>query len=254
MDRLPDILARGRHKQLVLALDYDGTLTPIMPQPEQAVLGEAARTALQRLATLCTVAIISGRGLDDVKTLVGIEEIFYAGSHGFEIAGPRGLRSDNEDGAALLPVLDQAERAIATALAGIAGAHIERKKFSIAAHYRNVAPSAEPRVEQAVRIVVSDHPGLRMSAGKKVWEIQPDVHWNKGTALLWLLDMLHLDSSNAVPLYIGDDMTDEDAFRVLEDHGIAILVREESRPTAARYALESPNEVLTFISRLASSL
>jgi len=240
-------------KQVVVFLDYDGTLTPIVLRPEMAVLSDEMRAAVVRLADHCTVAVISGRDLPDVRNHVGVDTIFYAGSHGFDIAGPEDTHIENQLGADFLPVLDQAEKALKDGLERIAGARIERKKFSIAVHYREVEEDAVPGVENVIAKLVEEHEELRRSHGKKVYEIQPRVDWDKGKALLWLLEKLELDTPDSFPFYLGDDITDEDAFKVLDDRGLGIVVVEGSEPTRrthARYALKNPERVHSFLDAL----
>jgi len=250
-EQLDLINALAARKHLVVFLDYDGTLTPIVARPEDAILGGEMREAVRGLAGRCTVAVISGRDLRDVRSLVGVEDIFYAGSHGFEIAGPRGWRAQYEQGAEFLPVLDEAAGELSAALAKIPGAQLEKKKYSIAAHYRNVLEEGgEERVRDAVQTALARHKGLRVSAGKKVFDIQPAIDWNKGKAVLWLLDAMHLNSCAALPIYIGDDTTDEDAFRVVRERGVAILVREERRRTLATCAVDNTAEVRRLIGAL----
>jgi trehalose-phosphatase len=229
-------------------LDYDGTLTPIVSHPEKALLSDPMRQALQALVLQAPVAILSGRDLDDVRQRVNIGAIIYAGSHGFDIAGPRGLRK--EMAAEFLPKLDMVEKELGKQLAGITGARVERKRFSIAAHYRNVNESDVPEVGRAVSEVAARHRELRKTDGKKVYELLPDIDWDKGKAVLWLLENLRLERAKVRPIYIGDDRTDEDAFRALEKSGAGILVSEQPRPTAARYALKNPAEVEGFLREL----
>ena len=102
--------------------------------------------------------------------------------------------------------------------------------------------------------VASRHGELRRMDGKKVYELLPDIDWNKGKAMLWLLETLGLEGENALPIYIGDDRTDEDAFSALEQRGIGILVSDQSPPTAARYSLKNPAEVEEFMAALAARL
>jgi alpha,alpha-trehalase len=239
--------------QTALFLDYDGTLTPIVAQPDQAVLSEAMRETLRTLAETCTVAIVSGRGLDDVRQRVALENMTYAGSHGFEIDGPNQTRLRNEKGAQALPALDAAEKQLHNRLADIEGALVERKRFSIAVHYRNVAAAHTDAVADIVDEVLYDHDGLRKGHGKKVFELQPDVAWDKGHAVRWLLRRLDLDEKTVRPIYIGDDVTDEDAFRVLQESGLGIVVHgRETRSTYARYGLADPEEVQTFLQQLST--
>jgi trehalose 6-phosphate phosphatase len=242
--------ARGR--RLAVFLDYDGTLTPIVQRPELAVLAEAMRRTVSELAAHCTVAVISGRDLADVRRLVSIDSIYYAGSHGFDIAGPRGRHLEHEQGTDFLPAIERAEEMLRTRLQGIQGALVERKKFSVAAHYREVPEEKAAAVEDAVDHVVAAERELRKSAGKKVFEVQPRIDWNKGKALLWLLGALELDRPDVLPFYIGDDLTDEDAFRALDRRGIAIVVTDVPRPSAAHYSLRDPDEVREFLQTLTS--
>jgi trehalose-phosphatase len=105
-------------------------------------------------------------------------------------------------------------------------------------------------VWEAVDAVASRHAELRVMAGKKVVELLPRMDWDKGKALKWLLDALHLEEPNVVPLYLGDDRTDEDAFSALQHVGLGIVVGHGLRPTIAHYRLESPNEVAEFLRSL----
>jgi trehalose-phosphatase len=248
LDCLDQIFVPARGHRVAVFLDYDGTLTPIVDHPEEAFLSDSMRQTLQELAARVPVAILSGRDLDDVRKRVGIENIVYAGSHGFDIAGPRGLR--RQMASEFLPKLDTAERKLQAALDGISGARVERKRLSIATHYRNVKKENVPRVKQAVGEVAWRHRELRKMTGKKVHELQPDIDWDKGQALMWLLETLGLEGEDVFPIYIGDDRTDEDAFRVLKQRGIGILVSEKPKFTTARYSLRDPVEVERFLRAL----
>ena len=250
--QMAEIKRRAKNKKMAVFLDYDGTLTPIVGSPEQAVLSKEMRHTVEQLARYCIVGIISGRDLKDVRRLVDIDSIYYAGSHGFDIAGPGGERQEAQRAAEFLPVLDQAEKALEGLLHSLPGALVERKKFSIAAHYRKVAEENMGEVEAAVDQVLESCPDLRKSAGKKVFELQPKLDWHKGKALLWLLDELEINRADVLPFYIGDDTTDEDGFRALKDRGITILVAKGSRNTEAQYQLADPEEVREFLQKLAS--
>jgi trehalose-phosphatase len=237
-------------KEAAVFLDYDGTLTPIVDSPDQAVLSDQMRDRVIKLAEVCTVAVISGRDLKDVQSMVGIDNIFYAGSHGFDIAGPKGKEAELQQGKEFLPALDEAEEKLKENLDRIQGALLERKKFSIAVHFRKVKEEEADRVEEVVDEVLGQLPRLRKSYGKKVYELQPKIDWHKGKALLWVLDELNLNRPDVLPFYIGDDTTDEDAFKVIKDRGIGIVVMEKPRPTQARYSLKNPEEVGEFLKAL----
>jgi trehalose 6-phosphate phosphatase len=245
-------VAATHGRRFAVFLDYDGTLTPIVGHPEQAVLSDSTREAVRTLAVHVPVAILSGRDLEDLRRRVDIDGIVFAGSHGFDIAGPRALRK--EVATEFLPILDAAAKELGDKVAGVPGALVERKRFSLAAHYRQADESGIVKVKQAVSEVAARHRELRRIAGKKVYELQPDIDWHKGRAVIWLLETLGLEQPEVLPLYIGDDLTDENAFRALRQYGIGIVVSDQPRPTAARYALKNPAEVECFLRKLAARL
>jgi alpha,alpha-trehalase len=252
LQRLREIAAALEGRTPAVFLDYDGTLTPIVDRPEDAILPEEARRAIEHLAARCPVAVVSGRDLDDVRALVGVGGISYAGSHGFDILAPGGSR--HQKAREHLPALEAAETELRPALDAIPGARLERKRFAIALHYREVSGDHAGEVEAAVDRAAARHPELRKTGGKKVFELRPAIDWDKGKAVRWLLEVLGLDGMDVLPLYIGDDETDEDAFRAVRNRGLGIVVRGESdeRPTAARYQLGRPAEVARFLDELAS--
>jgi len=251
LDRIAEITARAHAKRLAVFLDYDGTLTPIVDRPEDAVMGEQMRATVARLATGCMVAVVSGRDLPDVRERVGIASLVYAGSHGFDIAGPAGLQQILPQAQEAVPALDTAERSLHAALGSIDGALVERKRFTIAVHYRLVRETDVPAVNRAVDAALAALPSLRKRHGKKVFELQPDVPWDKGAAVRWLLAALDLEGQDVLPIYVGDDLTDEDAFRALVGRGVGVAVLDAPRATAAGYALRDPSEVRTFLDALA---
>lgn len=249
-----DIFRSVKGKEVVVFLDYDGTLIPIVERPELATMAGAMRSVVKRLAELCTVAIISGRDRADVERLVNVDSLFYAGSHGFDIAGPQRQPLRHEAGSRFSPELDRAEEFLRGHLAGVEGALIERKRYTIAVHYRLVADENLQQVGMGVDSVLTSFPMLRKRDGKKVYEVQPNLDWDKGKAVLWLLEALGLRADAVVPFYIGDDLTDEDAFHALRDRGVGIVVGEGSRLTTARYALRDPDEVRQLLDQIVTAL
>ena len=231
----------------VLFLDYDGTLTPIVARPHLAVLSESVRGTLSELADRWPVAIVSGRDRADVQRLVGIDRLIYAGSHGFDIRGPEW---SSERGAAFLADLDSVEQTLRQALASIDGALLERKRYSLAVHVRGLAADSADAVEGAVDAALSRRTRLRKGTGKMVFELLPRLNWNKGKAVLHILESLPPAGAEGLPIYIGDDRTDEDAFMALAGRGVGILVAETPRETAAYYTLRDPDEVHRFLRRL----
>lgn len=250
---LRDVLRESAGRGLAVFLDYDGTLTPIVERPEAAVLNEDVRAVLRALARRCPLAVVSGRDLSDVRGRVGIPELYYAGSHGFDIEGP-GVRHEHPLALAGAESLHDAAERITRDTLGIEGVQLEVKRFAVAVHYRRVREIEVPAVRTAVERALARHSGLRLTEGKKVLDLQPDIAWDKGRAILWLLQALQLDRKNVVPLYIGDDLTDEDAFRVLRHRGLGIAVQEHPRRTAARFTLRNPDEVQGFLSGLVRAI
>mgnify|MGYP005838623149 CR=1 FL=1 len=249
--KVDDIAARIDAKQLAVFLDYDGTLAPIVDRPEQAELDDEMRAALSHLAERCKTAVISGRSLEDVRERVGLATVYYAGNHGLQISGPDQTEIRHEKGREYLDVVAEACRELRSRLEDIHGILIENKEFSLSVHYRLAADSVVPDVEAVVDEVVAAKPDLRKHSGKKVFEIRPRIDWDKGKAVLWLLDALELDEERALPLYIGDDATDEDALAVLEERGIGIRVMGNSGISRARYRLRDSGEVKIFLEKLA---
>lgn len=241
--------ARG-DRALTIFLDYDGTLTPIVENPADARLSEAMRESVRRVSRRCKTAVVSGRDLPDVEQKVAIEGLYYAGSHGFDIAGPEQKMAHAEAEQAV-PELRRVERELRARLESIEGVIVEHKRFSVATHYRMVAPSAVDGVKKTVEQVLASAQGLRKLAGKKVIEIQPEVEWNKGRAVRWIMDVLHVDPGETMVVYIGDDETDEDAFSALAGFGLGIRVGSETTSSVADFTLESPDAVQSFLEWLA---
>lgn len=256
LDRWDEIAARLQGRRPVLFLDYDGILSPIAPRPELATLPGETREVLRRLAARFPVAILSGRGREDVTSLVGLPGLTYAGSHGFDIAGPpptagaRPLRLEVGDG--IPERIDRAAERLNRDLAGVEGVLVEPKRFAVSVHFRLADRRDVPRIERAVDAAIAAVSGLRKGHGKMLFELRPDFDWDKGKALLWLLDAFGLDRPEAIPIFIGDDMTDEDAFRAVAGRGIGILVSEEPHETAAEYSLRDTEEVRELLERLAT--
>jgi trehalose 6-phosphate phosphatase len=254
-----EIARRLAGARLALFLDYDGTLAPIAPTPELATLPETTREALVRAAARFPVAILSGRGREDVAAKVGLPGLVYAGSHGFDIAGEN-LR--HEVGPEIPAAIKAAAARLAGDLSGIPGVRIEPKRFALSVHYRLAPEERLPEIERAVDAALAAHPALKKGLGKKLFELRPALDWDKGKALLWILDQWGLDRSAAepnlpvlVPLYVGDDVTDEDAFQALRGHGLGIVVAQDGelpRETAAAYSLRDPDAVRELLERLAA--
>ncbi len=243
------IIERLLEKRPIICLDYDGTLTPIVDDPSQALLSTKMKLLLQQLAEYWTVVVLTGRALDDIKKLVGLKKLVYAGSHGFNIVGPNESFHEEPE-KEFLPEIDQAEKELETAISNLKRVQLERKRYAIAIHYRRAEDSILPELEKHVDRVVEKFPKLIKTTGKKIFELRPNTDWHKGKALLYLLEKLHIDGSRILPLYIGDDTTDEDAFRAISDRGIGILVSDDDKETAAHYVVQNTDEVAEFLDGL----
>ena len=256
LDRWDEIAARLDGRRPALFLDYDGTLSPIVARPDLAVLSEGTRELLERLARRVPVVIVSGRGREDVAARVGLPALGYVGSHGFDIAAlsARGEPVRLEVGDGIPETIERAAARVERDLAGIAGVLVEPKRFAVSVHFRQADESEVPRIERAVDAAIEAEPGLRKGHGKKLFEIRPDLDWDKGRALLWLLHALGLEGRDVLPIFLGDDLTDEDAFRAISGTGIGILVAEEPRKTAAAYRVRDPGEVVEVLRRLSDML
>ena len=231
-------------------IDYDGTLTPIVARPDLAVLSDTVRALVRRLASTTHITIVSGRDIDVIRQLVAIDGLGYVGSHGLDIAGPLKFGLRRHVAEACTPALDAVESALRRRTEGIDGVLVERKRFSISTHVREVDPRWHPQVEAIVDELRLRHPTLRREGGKMLYELRPDVDWDKGAAVMWLLDGMGIDPSHA--LYIGDDLTDETAFAALGGRGTTVIVAgsDDDRPTAAQFRVDDPAEVATVLERL----
>ena len=305
----------GERRELVVFLDYDGTLTPIVKDPAKATLSAEMREAVKRLATTSTVAVVSGRSREKIREFVSLDELYYAGSHGFDIDGPGGLR--HSVSAEIIPVLAAAREALVQDLADVPGATVEDNRFAVSVHWRNVDEARRPAVSGVVDRLLARSPfagALKKSMGKCVYELKPNVKWDKGEAVLYLLELLRKRASSfeeygvgadqedgdgnrelpppppppleldadhfapespngaavspshwyrgILPVYVGDDTTDEDAFKALKPFGaVTVLVtpnadRADERPKAtyATHTLKDVDEVNRFLAALTGAV
>ncbi|KAF0911861.1 hypothetical protein E2562_012342 [Oryza meyeriana var. granulata] len=320
LGRFEAVAAAAKGKRIVVFLDYDGTLSPIVEDPDRAVMTDEMRDAVRGVAARFPTAIVSGRCLDKVFSFVRLEELYYAGSHGMDIQGPTAASTHHgptttpkvgekqnptwngrvnvsfhaahvslsgqpgrrcmsltggcccngdvqgEEESVLcqparefLPMIGEAYAALAAKVEAIPGAKVENNKFCLSVHFRCVDERRWGAVAEQVRAVLRDYPRLRLTQGRKVLEIRPTIKWDKGEALRFLLSALGFssgdganDGDDAFPIYIGDDRTDEDAFRVLRarGQGAGILVSRFPKDTCASFSLRDPSEVKDFLRKL----
>ncbi|GLU05609.1 hypothetical protein SLE2022_227020 [Rubroshorea leprosula] len=266
------ITKNAKNKKIAIFLDYDGTLSPIVDNPDRAFMSSAMRSTVRNVAKYFPTAIISGRSRDKVYELVGLTELSYAGSHGMDILSPVSdlasddhpncIKSTDQQGKVVnvfqparefIPMIDEVFRTLVENTNGIKGAKVENHKFCASVHYRNVDDKSWPTIAQRVHDILKDYPRLRLTHGRKVLEIRPVIDWNKGKAVEFLLESLGLsDRDDVLPIYIGDDKTDEDAFKVLREgnRGYGILVSSVPKESNAFYSLRGTSEVKKFLKTL----
>jgi trehalose 6-phosphate phosphatase len=230
--------------RVLLACDFDGTVAPIVARPDEAQLPAEMRALLRQLATRggVTLAMVSGRALEDVRQRVGIEGIFCCGNHGLEIDGPDTTWS-SADAHAHRPELADAMALLRRQSAGIEGVIIEDKGLTGTGHWRLVPDESRDALREMVGAAVQSHSGLRLAYGKAVWEIRPRVDWNKGAAIRHLLKRLALTTADTICL--GDDDTDESSFRALPD-GVTLRVGASATSTA-RFLLNDVADTAAFL-------
>jgi alpha,alpha-trehalase len=238
-------------KKPVFFLDYDGTLTPIVDRPELAVISRDMKDILKCISEKYTTAIVSGRMREDVEKLVGIKGLLYAGSHGFDILG-REISMVEPRAKQAIPLITKIIKRLSKELSAIPGILIEEKKFSTAVHYRLVDEQYLPKIKKVIDSIIGNNSFLRVMSGKKVFEIMPAIDWDKGRAVRWIIQAIGISWSDASVVYIGDDTTDEDAFRMVRTRGTAILVCDQPRESAADFQLSSTEEVKELFKQILS--
>jgi alpha,alpha-trehalase len=267
MSRIADALhVYGQIRELVairrpvVFLDLDGTLSDITAHPDSATLVHGADEAVRALAAQCPVAVVSGRDLADVRERVKVDGVWYAGNHGMELLAPDGAHHEITAAGGVTDALARAARSLAETLGDVPGIAVEHKGLAVAVHYRNAASKDVNRVIAAARELARSE-GLRITPGRKVIQLRPDSGGDAGTTLNWLLQHIlgsdDADPGAVLPIYIGDDITDEDAFDAVEFDGVGIVVRHDEdgdRPSAALFSLENPSAVAELVLRLAKDL
>lgn len=247
--RIPELAARlCEGGGLLLGLDFDGTLAPIADDPDAPVITPGARRALATLAVdpAVIVTVISGRSLVDLRPRVGIDGVIYWGNHGLE-RWLDGRPAVHPHAARHRTAISRAAARLADRLANVPGVTIEDKGLTATVHVRHVPSEQVDEISAAVEATVSSiGPRLTLEDGKHLMEIRPTVEWDKGAVMAHLSAVLG-DGWSA--MYIGDDATDEDAFRAVRPDGLGVLVG--SRPdTDARYRLPTQAAVAPFLDRL----
>mgnify|MGYP001204756931 CR=1 FL=1 len=231
--------------RVLLLFDYDGTLTPIVARPEMATLPEETRRLLSALAEMdrFVVGVVSGRGLEDLQDLVAIPGLVYAGNHGLEMKGG-GMDFAHPEAASFVASLAEVSRLLERELADVPGIQVDNKRLTLSVHFRNSPDSYAAQVDRTVIATAApyvDRGKMKVTRGKKVVEVRPNLDWGKGQAIEKIREQC---GDNPLPVFFGDDQTDEDGFAVVQDAGgIAVFIGQTRQDTKALHQLESPAEV-----------
>ncbi len=245
-------LASSRH--VLLAFDYDGTLTPIVKTPELARLSSPIKNLLKVLSEnrQFTLAIISGRPLAEIKKIVGLKKIIYAGNHGLEVEGPK-IKFVNPRALKSKVLMRNLFNLLSEKLSSISGALVENKVLTLSIHFRLIkSKKAVGKLRKIFYSIIKPwqiKKKIKVTFGKKVYEIRPPLRWDKGKSLKFLLEKKFQLELQPLVISLGDDRTDEDMFKAVKNKGISIFVGNP-RGSSARYYLRNVGEVKNFLERL----
>jgi trehalose 6-phosphate phosphatase len=242
---------------ILLLADYDGTLTPIVGRPKDAILSPSVRGMLSSLAEKksFSVGIISGRSIEEIKQFVKLKDIYYSGNHGMEIDG-LGLEYRNPAAISMKTLFDELTTRLSAELSDIAGVIVQNKGFSLSVHYRLVKPGFEDKIAGRVKHItlpLQEKGEIKVFEQKKLWEIRPLLDWDKGRAVKLIRQKIkdRLNLAHLLTIYLGDDTTDEDVFKILHrPDGWSIYIGEQKKTSAAEYYLKSTEEVGILLSKL----
>ncbi|MFA5363016.1 MAG: trehalose-phosphatase [Candidatus Omnitrophota bacterium] len=242
-------------KRLFIFLDFDGTLVPLAPAPDKAVLSPKTKAVLRKLAgkPALKLAFISGRTVGNLKNKIGLKNVIYSGNHGLEIEGPK-INFKPRVPPGYRRIIERIKNDLERRISPIEGAFVEDKGLSLSLHFRLINKSLIPLLKTVFHEAVTAYLArneIRIKPGKMVFEVRPPVKWDKGKAVLWLLrrQMSALKDGAIVPIYIGDDVSDEDAFKALKNKGLTIFVGEHKN-SCARHYLRDHDEVSGFLGRI----
>jgi len=254
-DEWPHLQKKLADSPIFLFLDFDGTLAPLAPTPDEAVLPQETKRYLEALSNLgnCRIAIVSGRGLRNVKEKVGLKNLIYVGNHGFEIEGDD-LSFEGMFPPKIKSVLDRIKIELGQKLNSFDGVLIEDKGLTLSVHYRLVPEFQMTPFKKTLDRVLKPfllRKEIKFGSGKKVYEINPPIEWDKGKAINWILSKERFNHPQKLflPVFLGDDITDEDAFHAIRKTGITILVGTP-RSSYARYYLRDSHDVGKFLKEI----
>lgn len=224
-------------------MDFDGTLSPIVDEPSDAILSPDIKLWLRKLSQKknIKVGIVTGRSLKDIRKKIGLKKVVYAANHGMEIFynGKYLLRKGRSYRKSLKMLTDE----LLNSLLDISGVIVENKGLAVAVHFRKVNVRSRASLKKIVKKLTAPYTkkyNLGLTDGKMILEIRPKKIWNKGNAVMWIWKKL---APTHTPVYIGDDVTDEDAFKALRPHGFTIRIGKKKK-SHAEYFIKSVKDII----------
>lgn len=247
------VRARSAGRHLLVLCDFDGTLAEFDPDPHAVLLPPSIREALNAIAGNghATVGLVSGRRLADIRSRADLgAHAYYAGFHGLEIEG-EGTRFVHPDVHESRDLIQSIVAAMAPELRSLGGVFLENKELSLVVHFRAATTDVQLRVREIIDRHALPHVQsgrLRVMRGSCARELMPHIRWNKGTAVAWICDRVERRHGPSWPLYVGDDVTDEDAFRFVKGRGLAVAASD--RVTGADFKVDGPSGVESLLDAL----
>ncbi len=249
---IKEYLTGTKRPFVVLLFDFDGTLSTIVKKPDRAEIVPEAKSALASLVKRSRkdpgikVGVVSGRALSDLKKRVGVNVPILAGCHGLQVLC--------EGKVFTYPGIDSFLRELANVKSRMRrvasrfpGAFVEDKKFSIAIHFREVSSKGKTAIARLIKEEVAQYPKLTLQSGKCVREILPNVDWDKGKAVSFILRAIGFPEHGHI-VYAGDDLTDENAFQEVNRRGgISIRVGRSASKSSAKFLVSSPRAIAQFL-------
>ena len=236
----------------LVMLDFDGTLAPIVEYAGDAVLPAAAEQHLRKLAASPAIdlAIVSGRAIADLHPRIGVDGIDFSGNHGRERLKPGSSRTELDSSVRV--IVAQVCEQVRKEVSGISGVYVEDKGLTTSLHYRQVPAEFHAKVRDVVREVERTFgAAIELAEGKCVFDFFPADGANKGKAVMALLAERG-GAAKVLPIYCGDDTTDETVFRVLPLQAITVYVGSGETESAARFRVDDTAEVAEFLGRMGS--
>jgi len=242
--------ARRDGLPIALMFDYDGTLAPIESHPKKAILASSLREDIRALAAIpgVTVGVISGRSLDDLSAMIGLEGVYLAGSSGAEL-DLAGLRITSPDAENILAALTRVSLALGSRIPSFPGVWIESKPVGMTVHYRGAEHQTILGLREFFGALMGMHNTLHYLDICEALEVTSATGWDKGTAVMQILTRLPTD---VFPVFVGDSANDEPAMRVVNDLGGVTVGVGSTAPIFAKYRIDLPSQLHLALSELRS--